>query len=98
MGVSGFISYVCYTTNMLDTIEAFIAETYVQLVTTEAMCYSTSCPTLSESFLANAHTLYCVVPYKAACVDVSEWYFWDRSVLPLPGEALILVAKLLNKY
>ena len=34
--------YVCYTTNMLDTIEAFIAETYVQLVATKAMCYSTS--------------------------------------------------------
>ena len=32
-------SYVCYTTNTLDTIEAFIAETYVQLVTTESMCY-----------------------------------------------------------
>ena len=30
-----------YTTNTLDTIEAFIAETYVQLATTEAMCYST---------------------------------------------------------
>ena len=34
--------YVCYTTNTLDTIEAFIAETYVQLVATKAMCYSTS--------------------------------------------------------
>ena len=30
-----------YTTNTLDTIEAFIAETYVQLAATEAMCYST---------------------------------------------------------
>ena len=28
--------------NTLDTIEAFIAETYVQLVATEPMCYSTS--------------------------------------------------------
>ena len=28
-------SYVCYTTNTLDTIEAFITETYVQLVATE---------------------------------------------------------------
>ena len=35
--------YICYTTNMPDTIEAFIAETYVQLVTTKSMCYSTSC-------------------------------------------------------
>ena len=31
-----------YTTNTLDAIEAFIAETYVQLVATESMCYSTS--------------------------------------------------------
>ena len=29
--------------NMLDTIEAFIAETYVQLVTTKSKCYSTGC-------------------------------------------------------
>ena len=36
-------SHVCYTTNTLDTIEAFIAEIYVQLVATESMCYSTSC-------------------------------------------------------
>ena len=33
-------SYVCYTRNTLGTIEAFIGETYVQLVTTESMCYS----------------------------------------------------------
>ena len=42
--------YVCYTTNTLDTIEAFIAETYVQLVATESMCYSTSCSTLAEVY------------------------------------------------
>ena len=36
-------SYVCYTTNTLDTIEAFIAETYVQLAATKSMCYSTGC-------------------------------------------------------
>ena len=30
-----------YTMNTLDTIEAFIAETYVQLAATKAMCYST---------------------------------------------------------
>ena len=35
-------SYVCYTTNTLDTLEAFIAETYVQLVATKSRCYSTS--------------------------------------------------------
>ena len=27
----------------------------------------------------NAPTLYCVVPYMAACVDVSRTVFWDRS-------------------
>ena len=70
-------SYVCYTTNTLDTIEAFIAETYVQLVATESMCYSTSCSALLESVLANVllrsdcSALYCTVPYIAACVDVS---------------------------
>ena len=64
-------SYVCYTTNTLDTIEAFIAETYVQLVATKSMCYSTSCSTLLESVLANSPTLYCVVPYVVACVDIS---------------------------
>ena len=34
-------SYVCYTTNTLDAIEAVIAETYVQLVTTEAKVSAT---------------------------------------------------------
>ena len=33
-------SYVCYTTDTLDTIEAFIAEKYVQLAATESKCYS----------------------------------------------------------
>ena len=36
-------SYASYTTNMLDTIEAFTNETYVQLAATESMCHSTSC-------------------------------------------------------
>ena len=65
-------SYVCYTTNTLDAVEAFIAETYVQLVTTESMCYSTSRSALLERLLANAPTLYCAVPYVVACVDVSR--------------------------
>ena len=74
-------SYVCYTTNTLDTIEAFIAETYVQLVATKSMCYSTSCSALAEAYwnsallesvLASADlALYCAVPYIAACVDIS---------------------------
>ena len=65
-------SYVCYTTNALDAVEAFIAETYVQLVTTESMCYTTSQSTLLERLLANAPTLYCAVPYVVACVDISR--------------------------
>ena len=73
-------SYVCYTTNTLDTIEAFIAETCVQLVATESMCYSTGWSALLERLLANAPALYCAMPYIAACVDVSELYFRDRSV------------------
>ena len=65
-------SYICYTTNTLDAIEVFITETYVQLVATESMCYSTSQSALLERLLANAPTLYCVVPYIVACVDVSR--------------------------
>ena len=57
--------------NTLNAIEAFIAETYVQLVTTESMCYSISCSALLKSVLANAPKLYCVVSYVVACVEVS---------------------------
>ena len=53
-------------------IEAFITETYVQLVTTESMCYSISWSALLQRQLANAPTLYCEVPYAVACVDVSR--------------------------
>ena len=42
-------SYVCHTTNALDSIEAFIAETYVQLAATESMCYSTGGSALTDS-------------------------------------------------
>ena len=65
-------SYVCYMTNTLDAVEAFIAETYLQLVATASMCYSTSRSTLLERLLANATTLYCAVLYVVACVDVSR--------------------------
>ena len=65
-------SYICYTTNTLDAVEVFIAETYVQLVTTASMCYSTSRSALLERLLANVPTLYCAVPYVVACVDVSR--------------------------
>ena len=34
---------------------------------------------LLESVLANVSTLYCVVSYIVACVDVSRTVFWDRS-------------------
>ena len=63
-------SYVCYTTNTLDAIEAFIAEMYVQLVATEYMCYSTNWSALLERLPVKVPTLYCVVPYVVACVDV----------------------------
>ena len=65
-------SYICYTMNTLDAVEAFIAETYVQLVATESMCYSTSWSALLERQPANAPTLYCVVPYVVASVDISR--------------------------
>ena len=32
---------------------------------------TTSCSALLESVLANAPTLYCVVPFVVACVEVS---------------------------
>ena len=72
-------------------IEAFIAGTYVQLVTTKATCYSTSWSALLESVLVNAHmqyapTLYCAVPYIVACVDISRTVFLDCSVFRLPGK------------
>ena len=79
-------SYICYTTNTLDTIEAFIAETYVQLVATESMCYSTSCSTLTGVY-CNIDTvaLYCAVPYIASCVDVS------RTVLSGPFSSQVSI-------
>ena len=36
-----------YTTNTLDTIEAFIAETVYNLLLLNLKCYSTSCSTLT---------------------------------------------------
>ena len=64
-------SYICYTTNRPDTIEAPTAETHIQLVATESMCHSTSLSAVPESGLANVPTLYCAVPYVVSCVDVS---------------------------
>ena len=76
-------SYICYTTNTLDAIEAFIAETYVQLVATESMCYSFSSPgtlRLPTRMAADGQLRVCKmcphctvqsVPYIAACVDIS---------------------------
>ena len=46
---------------------------------------------------ANVPALYCVMPYIAACVDVSGTVLLGHSVLHLPVKALILVEKLLNK-
>ena len=65
-------SYVCYTTNTLDAVEAFIAETYVQVVAAKSMCYSTSQSALLERLLANVPTMYCAVPYVVTCVDISR--------------------------
>ena len=42
-------------------------------------------------------TVLCAALYSCLCRRFVEWYFWDRSVLPSLGKALILVAKLLNK-
>ena len=65
-------SYICCTTNMLDTIEGFIAKTYVQLVATESKCYSTSCSALAGVYCNIDLALYCAVPYITSCVDVSR--------------------------
>ena len=65
------VSYVWYTTNTLDTIEAVIAEKYVQLAATESMCYSTGCSALTGIYCIIDLALYCAVPYIASCVDVS---------------------------
>ena len=53
---------------MTFTIEAFIAETYVQLVTIEATCYSTSWSTLLESVLVNAHMQYALLHCTVQCL------------------------------
>ena len=78
-------SYVCYTTNTLGAIEAFITETYVQLVATESMCYSTSWSALLDRQPVNASTLYCAVPCVVACVGVS------RTVLSRPFTIIITI-------
>ena len=73
--------YVCTQRIHWIHFEAFIAETYVQLVATEAMCYSTGWSALAcanpRGWLTLA--LYCAVSYIAACVDVSRTVFRDRS-------------------
>ena len=75
------------------TFEAFIAETYVQLVATGSNVLLAQAwwlwdfllliwlwrVLLLECVWQNAPTLYCVVPYIAACVDISRTVFWDRS-------------------
>ena len=85
-------SYVCTQRIHWIYFEAFIAETYVQLATTnanvlcaQALCSETSyllvcCPGLN--WLANAsHTVLCGDLYTA-CVDTSRMVFWDHSPLP----------------
>ena len=86
-------TYVCYTTNTLDAIEAFIAETYVQLVATKSMCYSTSQSALLERLLANAPTLYCVVPYVVTCVDISRMVLSGPFSPPFAGKSFDTCSK-----
>ena len=89
-------SYICYTTNTLDTIEVFITETYVQLAATESKCYSTSHSTLAGIYcntdlltgskptelLTSALALYCAMPFIATHVDICwNGIFQDRSNL-----------------
>ena len=64
--------------------EAFIAETYVHLVATEAMCYSTGRSALTGWRFTIDLALYCAVPYIAACVDVSRTVFRDCSIGRIP--------------
>ena len=56
---------------MLDTIEAFIAETYVQLATTKSMCCSTDGMCTGQMLKYKCIALYCAFPYIADCIDVS---------------------------
>ena len=59
-------SYVCYTTNTLDTVKAFIAETYVQLAATKSKCYSTSCECATvdlTALLSCVRVSFCTVLY-----------------------------------
>ena len=89
-----------YTTNTLDTLWSIYCwdicttccyQTYV-------LSYCRMCPSrvLSMTDCWMIAALYCAVPFIVGCVDISRMVFWDRSVLRLPGEALILVAKLSN--
>ena len=83
----------------------FIAETYVQLVRYQSMCYSTGasgptalsvCSRLCLVCYCSYYccsVLYCTMPFIATCVDTIGMVFWDRPVLRYPGKALILVAK-----
>ena len=50
------------------------------------MCYSTSCSALAEVYWWNHIALYHVVPYIAACVDVSRTVFRDHSVFSSWGK------------
>ena len=85
--LSSGLAALCYTTNTLDTIWSFIAETYVQLVATEFMCYSTGGSALTDGLPKTAlselseltdttdwlsYILYCMLPFMASCVDVSR--------------------------
>ena len=62
--------------------EAFISETYVQLVATDAnvLCAQALRSETPNYYYCCSRTVLCGALYTA-CVDASRTVFWDRSVL-----------------
>ena len=96
-----------YTMNTLDTLWSIYCwdicttccyQIYVLLywLLRSRRSLLTDCLSRGNDSVCLSITLYCAVLYIAACVDISRMVFRDCSVLHLPGEALILVAKLSN--
>ena len=68
VGSSGPVRVLHLLHNKLDTIEAFIAETYVQLAATESMCYFTSSSALTDGFSnSKHHTVLCGALNSYSC-------------------------------
>ena len=91
-------SYICTQRVHWSSFEAFIVETYVQLVATKL------CATLlvdvyqSSARVQLLLALYCVVLYIAACVGISRMVFWDHSVLHLPGKSFDTRSKAVKQF